>query len=134
MRSRSIASDPATRPPTTSPRRSRLRGGALAILLALGLSACGTAEFAVHDVRLSPSGNTLYILARNQNVSRNLCATLGGDVARAEGRLAAADTRTMRLGRVGGCYTPRHIIVCPEGDAECLAHEERHRDQGNFHD
>jgi hypothetical protein len=27
----------------------------------------------------------------------------------------------------------RHIIVCPEEDAACLAHEERHRVEGAFH-
>ena len=102
-------------------------------LLALALSGCGAAAFTVQDLTLSPSGNTLYVLARNTNVSRNFCATLGGDVVRAEGRLASADTRTMRIGRVMGCHTVRHIIVCSEGDADCLTHEERHRDQGDFH-
>jgi hypothetical protein len=102
-------------------------------LLALALSGCGAASFTVHDLKMSPSGNTLYVLARNTSVSRNFCATLGGDVTRAEGRLASADTRTMRIGRVMGCYTVRHIIVCSEDDADCLTHEERHRDHGNFH-
>jgi hypothetical protein len=102
-------------------------------LLMLALSGCGAANFTVHDLKLSPSGDTLYVLARNTNVSRNFCATLGGDVARAEGRLASADTRTLRIGRVMGCYTVRHIIVCSEDDAGCLAHEERHRVDGNFH-
>ena len=102
-------------------------------LLALALSGCGAAAFTIHDLKLSASGNTLYVLARSTNVSRNFCATLGGDVARAEGRLASADTRTIRIGRVMGCHTVRHIIVCSEGDADCLTHEERHRDQGDFH-
>jgi hypothetical protein len=39
----------------------------------------------------------------------------------------------MRLGRVTGCYTARHIIVCAEDDPACVAHEERHRDRGQFH-
>ena len=102
-------------------------------LLAAALSGCGAADFTVHDLKMSPSGDTLYVLARNSNVSRNFCATLGGDVARADGRLASADTRTMRIGRVKGCYTVRHIIVCSEDDADCLTHEERHRDHGSFH-
>ena len=102
-------------------------------LLALALSGCGAAAFTEQDLTLSPSGNTLYVLARNTNVSRNFCATLGGDVVRAEGRLASADTRTMPIGRVMGCHTVRHIIVCSEGDADCLTHEERHRDHGDFH-
>ena len=102
-------------------------------LLALALSGCGAAAFTVHDLKLSPSGNTLYVLARNTNVSRNFCATLGGDVTRAEGRLASADTRTMHIGQVKGCHTVRHIIVCSEDDADCFTHEERHRDHGSFH-
>jgi len=116
-------------------RRARRGAAMLAALLALASSGCSTAgDFTVQDLRLSPSGNTLYILARNSNVSRNFCAMLGGDVARVEGRLASADTRTIRLGRAMGCYTARHVIVCAEGDDACLAHEERHRDQGSFHD
>ena len=66
-------------------------------------------------------------------MNRNFCATLGGDVALAEGRLASADTGTMRIGRVMGCQTVRHIVVCSEDDADCLTHEEQHRDHGNFH-
>ena len=102
-------------------------------LLALALPGCGAAAFSVHDLKLSPSGDTLYVLARSTHVSRNFCATLGGDVALAEGRLASADTRPMRIGRVMGCHTVGHIIVCSENDTDCLAHEERHRDHGNFH-
>jgi len=66
-------------------------------------------------------------------VSRNLCASLGGDVTRVEGRLASAEGKTIQLGRVGGCYTIRHVIVCAEDDLACLAHEERHRREGAFH-
>jgi hypothetical protein len=102
-------------------------------LLALALSGCSASGFSVHDLKLSPSGDTLYVLARSTNVSRNFCATLGGDVALAEGRLASADTRPTRIGRVMGCHTVRHIIVCSEDDTDCLTHEERHRDHGNFH-
>ncbi len=113
-------------------RRHSNRGLIIA-LLGLALSGCGAQSFSVHDLKLSPSGDTLYVFARNSHVSRNFCSTLGGDVARVEGRLASADTRTIRLGRVGGCYTVRHIIVCAEDDAQCRAHEERHRDHGDFH-
>jgi hypothetical protein len=102
-------------------------------LLALALSGCGAAAFSVQDRKLSPSGDTLYVLARSTNVSRNFCATLGGDVALAETRLASADTRPMRIGRVMGCHTVRHIIACSEDDTDCITHEERHRDHGSFH-
>jgi hypothetical protein len=40
-------------------------------LLALALSGCGAAAFTIHDLQLSASGNTLYVLARSTNVSRN---------------------------------------------------------------
>ena len=92
-----------------------------------------SAGFPGHDVQLRTSGDTLYVLARSQGVSRNVCASLGGDVARAEGRWAATEGRTMQLGRVAGCHTVRHIIVCSDEDGACLAHEERHKVEGAFH-
>lgn len=129
-------------PPSSSPgvaRRqgdSTIRWGRIAVtffVLSLVLSGCGTAAFSDQDVRLQPAGDTLYLLTRSDGVSRNLCAGLGGDVARVEGRAAAAEGKAIQIGRVGGCYTVRHIIVCPEGDVACVAHEERHRLEGAFH-
>lgn len=116
--------------------RSRISGWSRASLLALGvlvLSGCGTANFSVHDLRLEAAGNTLYVFTRSKDVSRNFCSSLGGDVSRAETRLASTDSRTIRVGRVTGCHTVRHVIVCAEGDVACLAHEERHRRDGDFH-
>ena len=116
--------------------RSRINGGrpaALVALVALALSGCGMANFSAHDLRLESAGDTLYVFTRTPGVSRNFCASLGGDVTRAETRLAAADSRTIRLGRVTGCYTVRHIIVCADGDRGCVTHEERHRQEGDFH-
>ncbi len=84
-------------------------------------------------IGLTPDGSLMYVLARSGDVSRSFCASLGGDIARAEGRWAAAEGRTMQLGRVAGCHTVRHIIVCSDEDGACLAHEERHRAEGPFH-
>lgn len=124
----------------SSPRRktSGLRGSwrrtaATLLILACTLSACGPSVFSGQDVRVEPTGDTLYIHTRSDGVSRNFCAGLGGDVARTEGRWAAAEGKTIRLGRLEGCHTIRHVIVCPEGDAGCLAHEERHKREGAFH-
>ena len=103
------------------------------LLLAVGVSGCSSAGFSAHDVKLRARGDTLYLVARSGNVSRNLCASLGGDIMRAEGRPAAGEGHTIQLDRVIGCYTVRHIIVCPEEDLACLAHEERHRLEGAFH-
>jgi hypothetical protein len=103
------------------------------LLLAVGMSGCSTAGFSAQDVNLRARGDTLYLVARSENVSRNLCASLGGDVARMEGRSAPGEGRTIQMDRVIGCYTLRHIIVCPEEDPACLAHEERHRREGAFH-
>jgi hypothetical protein len=101
---------------------------------ALGLAAGGcTSAYSTPDLRLKADGDTIYLLARSDGVTRNLCASLGGDVTRVEGRLASAEGRTIQLGRVGGCYTIRHVIVCADGDLACLAHEERHRREGDFH-
>lgn len=109
---------------------------ALSVLLLTMLATmagCSSAGFSGQDVQLRTSGDTLYVVARSGNVSRNFCASLGGDVARAEGRWAAAEGRTMQLGQVAGCHTIRHIIVCADEDGACLAHEERHKVEGAFH-
>jgi len=110
-----------------------LRHAALACSVLLSTAACSSAGFSSEDVRLHSKGDTLYVIARSGDVSRNFCASLGGDVARAEGRWASADVSTLQLGRVTGCYTVRHIIVCSDQDMACLAHEERHRTEGAFH-
>jgi hypothetical protein len=102
------------------------------VVLAVGTTGCST-TFSGQDVYLHTAGDTLYVFARSQGVSRGLCASLGGDVTRAEARWASNEGRTMQLGRVSGCYTVRHVIVCTEGDGACVAHEERHRSEGAFH-
>lgn len=101
--------------------------------LLVALAGCSSAGFSGEDVRLRSRGDTLYVLARSGDVSRNFCAALGGDVARAEARWAATEGRTMELGRVRGCYTVRRIIVCADEDGACLAHEERHKVEGAYH-
>ena len=103
------------------------------LILAVSITGCGSTTFTNSDVRLHTEGDTLYLLARSEGVSRGICASLGGDVARAEARSAADEGRTMQLGRVSGCYTVRHIIVCTDDNAACLAHEEKHRSEGAFH-
>ena len=110
----------------------RLRSMAV-ILLAAGVTGCGSTAFSIQDVRLQTKGDTLYLFARSDGVSRGLCSSLGGDVTRAEARWAANEGRTMQLGRVGGCHTVRHVIVCTDDNAACIAHEERHRSEGAFH-
>jgi hypothetical protein len=104
------------------------------IALALLLSGCSSALFSGEDVRIKATGDTIYILARSDGVSRNLCATLSGNVQMVEARWGApSEGRLMRTGQVRGCYTVRHIIVCEDGDNGCLAHEERHKREGPFH-
>lgn len=106
---------------------------ALLLTAVTTMAGCSSVGFSGQDVQLRTNGNTLYVLARSGDVSRNFCASLGGDVARAEGRWAAAEGRTMQMGRVAGCHTVRHIIVCMDEDGACLAHEERHKVEGAFH-
>ena len=129
----SLAPPDRTGNSAAAPRVTRNSIVATLLLLAAGVSGCSSAGFSAQDVNLRARGDTLYLLARSGNVSRNLCASLGGDVARAEGRSAAGEGRTIQLDRVAGCYTVRHIIVCSEEDTTCLTHEERHRVQGAFH-
>jgi len=106
---------------------------AMALLtLAMGLTGCASNSFSSHDMRVQAQGDTLYLVARSDGVSRSICASLG-DVAQSEARWAATEGRSLQLGRVRGCYTVRHVIVCSEDDAACIAHEERHRSDGAFH-
>jgi hypothetical protein len=104
----------------TPPRRARRGLGAALLTLSLATVGCATGTAVVHDLRLEPIGDTLYVFARSSGVSRNFCVTLGGDVNRAEARLASADTRTIQLARVTGCHTIRHVIVCAENDPACV--------------
>ena len=106
---------------------------ALALLtLATSLIGCGSTSFSSHDMRVQARGDTLYLVARSEGVSRSICASMG-DVVPSEARWAAVEGRSLQLGRVRGCYTVRHVIVCAEEDAACIAHEERHRSDGAFH-
>jgi hypothetical protein len=109
------------------------RGCSALLPLLIALAGCSSAGFSGQDVQLHTRGDTLYVLARSGDVSRSFCASLGGDVTRAEARWASAEGRTMELGRARGCYTVRRIIVCPDEDRGCLAHEERHKVEGAFH-
>ena len=53
------------------------------LLSLLAATGCSSAGFSGEDVRLRTRGDTLYVLARSGDVSRNFCASLGGDVSRA---------------------------------------------------
>ena len=107
---------------------------AIALLtLAAGLTGCGTTSFSSQDMRLYTRGDTLYVFARSEGVSRSICSSLGGDIVLAEARYAASEGRMLQLARVRGCHTIRHVIVCAEDDLACVAHEEQHRSDGVFH-
>ena len=131
--SSSLARRPTARKPAGGATANCWRRTAAVAALGMAIAGCGSTPYSSHDLHLKAVGDTLYLLARNDGVSRNLCASLGGDVARVEGRLASVEGRTIQIGRVGGCYTVRHVIVCSDGDAACLAHEERHKHEGAFH-
>jgi hypothetical protein len=104
---------------------------ALPVLLTLLTAAtgCSSTGFSGEDVRLRARGDTLYVLARSSEVSQGFCTSLGGDVTK--GRRAPIESDSTE-GRVR-CHTVRRIIVCPDEDRACLAHEERHRAEGAFH-
>ncbi len=85
------------------------------------------------DFRIQHSSDTIYLVARSSDVARSLCVQLGLDTSRVEGRWAADPGGTMRVGRVRGCFTARYVIVCADGDQECIRHEEKHRKEGQFH-
>ena len=99
-------------------------------LLGLVMSGCGGFSYTGQDLRVQTTSDTLYLLARSTGVSRNLCAGLGGDVARATAQAASVDTKAMELAQVEGCYTVRHVIVCSDGDGTCLGQGQRRRAEG----
>ena len=82
---------------------------------------------------MKASGDTLYLLARTTGVSRDLCTGLGGDAARIAAKSVSTDGRTMELIQLDGCYTVRHVIVCSDSDATCLARSEKHREEAAYH-
>jgi hypothetical protein len=102
-----------------------MQNGIGAVVLALALSGCSPALFSGRDVRIEASGETLYIFARSDWVSRNVCTTLSGYAPVVEARWAPNEGRLVRLGQVHGCYMVRHIIVCEEGNGACLQHLSR---------
>ena len=104
-------------------------------LAGLGLltSGCSGFTYSGQDVRVKASGDTLYLLARTTGVSRNLCAGLGGDAARVAAKPVSTDGKNMQLVQLDGCYTVRHVIVCSESDAACVAQSEKRREEAAFH-
>jgi hypothetical protein len=108
-----------------------MRRGIGAIVLTLPLSGCSPALFSGRDVRIEASGETLYIFARSDWVSRNVCTALSGFAPVVEARWAPLEGRQLRLGQVHGCYMIRHIIVCEEGNAACLQHLARRSGPAN---
>jgi hypothetical protein len=102
-----------------------MRRRVAAIVLAIVLSGCSPALFDGRDVRMEAAGDTLYIFARSDWVSRNVCATLSGYAPVVEARWAPNEGRHLRLGQVHGCYMIRHIVVCEEGNAACLQQLDR---------
>lgn len=99
-----------------------MRSGLGAIVLALAISGCSPALFSGRDVRIEASGETLYIFARSDWVSRNFCSTLSSYAPVVEARWAPIEGRLLRLRQVQGCYMVRQIIVCEEGNDACLQH------------
>jgi hypothetical protein len=99
-----------------------MRNSVGAIVLALALSGCSQAFFSSRDIRIEASGETLYLFARSDWISRNVCTTLSNYAPVVEARSAPDEGRLLRLGQVHGCYMIRHIVVCDENSAACLQH------------
>ncbi len=95
------------------------------VLLAAGLTGCGSTTFSNQDLRVRTSGDTVYLLARSDGVSRGLCSSLGGDVARAEARWASNEGRPMQPGRLTGCHSVRHHILSTHDHGPCRLTEGR---------
>jgi len=112
----------------------------LAAVVGLALTGCATGYSIRDDVRVIAKGDRFYLLTRDSAVARAICLDSGLASSRWEpprfadgGRFALPDAR-VRTGILGCYISPRHIIVCAEGDEWCLLHEERHAREGDFHD
>jgi hypothetical protein len=103
-----------------------MRQGLAAIVLALVLSGCSSAFFSDQDIRIEAADDTLYIFARSDWVSRNVCTTLSGYAPVVEARWAPFEGRQLQTGQVYGCHMIRRVIVCDEGNPKCLQRLGRH--------
>jgi hypothetical protein len=116
-------------------KRKTGRGRAmLCALLTLALGGCAAELAARDDARVVVRGDRVYVVASEPAALRSICASLGQtatasppsrtDVS-ARGEHAAAPLRC--------AVHAGHVIVCADGDLACVAHEERHAREGNFH-
>ena len=94
-----------------------LFAGAGCATLPLSARMAGNVPHEASDIEFIADGDVLYLFARSQGVARALCASIGGDVARQEGRgMARAEGRRTGMGRVNGCYADaRTVVMCLEG-------------------
>jgi hypothetical protein len=103
----------------------------LLVVASMGCEKLKEEQHTVRGVTVSATKTVVYLRTSSAEVARAVCSHVGGDLSSAEIRgFAAGDA----MGRVQGCYVRAiALIICADGDAACVAHEEKHRREGQFH-
>jgi hypothetical protein len=122
---------------TTSKRGaavSRLLAAALPLLLA----GCTSAFSGQDGMRVLVKPDAIYVVMPGPAAARTMCVAAGLQTSGLDGRsLASADGLALSdagVNAAAGCRGQvRSVIVCGNGDARCLNHEERHAREGAFH-
>lgn len=110
----------------------------LAVALPLLLAGCSSAFSGQDGMRVVVKPNAIYVVMPGPVAARTMCVAAGMRSPGLEGRsLAAGGEMTLTdvgVGAAAGCQGQvRSVIVCSNGDARCLLHEERHAREGAFH-
>ena len=110
----------------------RLRRGWIGLGIAgLLLSGCAGTVRDAEDLRVTATGDGLYLFTRSTAVARSVCIAAGGDAARAEKRFfSEGPTQGLNDFRsavnIKGCHMqPRSLIICQEGAAGCVSGDGR---------
>jgi hypothetical protein len=110
----------------------------LAVALPLLLAGCVSAFSGQDGMRVLVKSDAIYVVIPGPVAARTMCVAAGLRTPGLDGR-SLASTGELTLSDAGvaasaGCQGQvRSVIVCANGDARCLSHEERHAREGAFH-
>jgi len=116
------------------PTTARSRGLWALAVLAVGLAGCAPELADRDDLRIAVRGNTVYVVAAEQAAVSSLCTVLGQATPPPAPTPVRAPAEPRDVSAIPRCVVrAAHVIVCADGDGACVAHEERHAREGNFH-
>jgi hypothetical protein len=103
----------------------------LLVVASMGCEKLKDEQHTVRGVTVSATKDVVYLRTASSDIARAICSHVGLDLASVEGRGFAAGGA---MARTQGCFVRAiALIICADGDAACLAHEEKHRRDGQFH-